>query len=167
MIAKTYLLHYGSDFLPFLEILPSLVDKDASWAFKVEDITDGSDDSADEDEEGTQITEPDSPISSGLSPISAKAKSSFSIPTSSREHKSGPQFTVKSLLMPNQTPALSSGQSDADISPKQLIKDLLKTAQELQAVDSDEIAQEITRIEAKLFLDIEVGLRSNTNAFYS
>ncbi|KAE9398927.1 hypothetical protein BT96DRAFT_711392 [Gymnopus androsaceus JB14] len=45
IISKTYLLHYRSDFLPFLEVLLMLVDWDSSWALKVDDTANESDDS--------------------------------------------------------------------------------------------------------------------------
>ena len=54
-ISNTHLLHYGSDFLPFLEQLPTLRDIESSWAMKVDDTLDVSDDSdegtLDEDED--------------------------------------------------------------------------------------------------------------------
>jgi threonyl-tRNA synthetase len=45
IIAKTHLIHYGLEFLPFLEVLPNLVDQDTIWALKVEGPTYESDDS--------------------------------------------------------------------------------------------------------------------------
>ena len=50
----------------------------------------------------------------------------------------------------------AGGQPDEEV-PKHQIKELLKISQQLALIDSTEIAQEITRIEAKAFLEIEVS----------
>lgn len=154
IISKTYLLHYGSEFLPFLEMLPNLVDQDSAWAWKTDDV--GSDDSNSllEDEDEGPVTDMDSP---GASPVSTRAKDIPPIPppaVPSRERK--PSLPLPSILTSGK--ALSAGQTEiVDTSEKQQIKDLVKLAQEVLALDPDEIAQEITRVELKLFLDIQVN----------
>jgi hypothetical protein len=75
IIAKTYLIHYGLEFLPFLETLPNLVDKDASWALKVNSTTEESDDSysmLDEEEVRSARSISESPVvsSTGARPAS-------------------------------------------------------------------------------------------------
>ncbi|GLB36172.1 putative guanine nucleotide exchange factor for Ras-like small GTPases [Lyophyllum shimeji] len=150
IISKTYLLHYGSEFLPFLEMLPNLVDQDAAWALKVDDIADESDDSYSllEDEE-IHPSGDDDPVSSS-SPLEEKTVPPLpSMP--SRERK--PSLPLPLVLATGATS--NSGHLETDTSDKQQIKDLIKLSQELQAMDSEEIAQEITRIEVKLFLDIK------------
>ncbi|KAG6842636.1 hypothetical protein C0991_000163, partial [Blastosporella zonata] len=146
IISKTYLLHYGSEFLPFLEMLPTLVDHDAAWALKVDVV--------DESEDTDSLLEEE-----GLHPSSDATI--FSLPAqdqpislssgAARERK--PSFPLPSML----TNGSKSGNSsvDMDTSEKQQIKDLLKLSQEIQVLESEEIAQEITRIEVKLFLDIQ------------
>ncbi|KAF9459923.1 ras guanine nucleotide exchange factor domain-containing protein [Collybia nuda] len=149
IISKTYLLHYGSEFLPFLEMLPNLVDQDSAWAWKVDDI--GSDDSNSLlEEEESPATDTDSP---DVSPILIREKALASIPLGpSRERK--PSLPLPSILTSGTT--VSAGQIEvADTSEKQQIKDLVKLAQEVLTLDPDEIAQEITRVEVKLFLDIQ------------
>lgn len=149
IISKTYLLHYGSDFLPFLEILPSLVDHDAAWALKVDDI-DGSDDTNSLFEEEEPHT-PDVDSAIIASPISPIEKPVPPLPSmASRERK--PSLPLPSIISSN----LSAGQTETDTSEKQQIKDLVKLAQEVLLLDVDDIAQEITRVEVKLFLDIKV-----------
>ena len=63
IISKTYLLHYGSEFLPFLELLSSLFDKDVAWALKIDDNAEESDDSyslLEDKEDHTSKSEADS-----------------------------------------------------------------------------------------------------------
>ena len=140
IIGKTYLLHYGSDFLPFLEVLPNLFDKDAAWSTKPDDIADESDDSyslGDDDEEITPITENGPSDSDSASPTSLKG--------------------IVGLLGYAPASKLNISIHDgSEPSVKQLCRELVKIAHEVNALDSEEIAQEITRIGAKMFLDIEV-----------
>lgn len=132
-------------------MLPNLVDQDSAWAWKIDDI--GSDDSNSlfEDEDESPGTDIDSP---NVSPVSIRAKDIASLPpVSSRERK--PSLPLPSILTSGTT--LSAGQTEiVDTSEKQQIKDLVKLAQEVLNLDPDEIAQEITRVEVKLFLDIQV-----------
>lgn len=140
IISKTHLLHYGSEFRPFLEILPTLIDYDAAWAVKI-DTADDIDDPYDDEE-----VHPSKNDSASSSPVQEQPDSIPSV--TARERKSS--FPLPSRL------AIGLKQPDADLSEKQLIKDLLKVSQEIQALEPEEIAQEITRVEVKLFLDIKV-----------
>ncbi|KAG5351213.1 hypothetical protein C0989_007398 [Termitomyces sp. Mn162] len=143
IISKTHLLHYGSELLPFLEMLPTLIDHDAAWAMKL-DTADENDDLYEDEEahlSGDDSVSP-SPVQEQPDPISAVV---------SRERKSS--FPLPSRLAIGLKANI--GQSDMDVSEKQLVKDLLKVSQEIQALEPEEIAQEITRIEVKLFLDIK------------
>lgn len=47
VLRQSHTLHYGSDFLPFLERLPTLADEDGAWAMKVSDISSGLSDESD------------------------------------------------------------------------------------------------------------------------
>ncbi|RDB28973.1 Ras guanine nucleotide exchange factor P [Hypsizygus marmoreus] len=147
IISKTYLLHYGSEFLPFLEMLPSLVDQDAAWALKVDDVADESDDSYSlhEDEESPPVKDAGSPMPLMDKPVPPLP------PLPQRERK--PSLPLPLILASGSH--LSAGQLETEISEKQQIRDLVRLAQEVLALDPDEIAQEITRVEAKLFLDIK------------
>lgn len=161
IIAKTYLLHYGSDFLPFLEMLPNLTDKDAAWALKAEDPAEESDDSYsifDDDDGDDDTTGPELDATTPRS--SPPGTRSPRSPTLSRERKPSLTLHAKSFVMPNNSPPPYPGNTEiSDLSAKQLIKELVKVAQEVNGIDSEEIAQEITRIEARMFLDIEVCAR--------
>ncbi|KAI0051683.1 ras GEF [Auriscalpium vulgare] len=153
IISKTHLLHYGSDFLPFLESRP-LVDKDAAWALKVDETPDESDDSysLSEDEEDHLGSEP--PTRTSVQASQRKLTSS-SGPTSARERKSSLPLTAKALVMPDVMADTTLYTTDADPSPKQLLKDLLLMSNDLTLIPANDIAEEITRIETRLFLRIE------------
>ncbi|KAF8872129.1 ras guanine nucleotide exchange factor domain-containing protein, partial [Gymnopilus junonius] len=142
IISKTHLLHYGSEFLPFLEELPSLVDRDSAWALKVE-ITDNDTDSGSEEE--THVVETKESHSADRTPDPPN------VATASRQRKSSLPHP-KAMLPPQLN---NPYQPLNDYTPKQHIKDLVKLAQDVLSTDSEEIAQEITRKGVKQFLDIE------------
>ncbi|KAF9044714.1 ras GEF [Hymenopellis radicata] len=151
IISKTYLLHYGSDFLPFLELLPNLVDKDASWALKVEDIASESDDSYSllEEEEEKSVDSSSRPPQTTSSPKEKKVPP----PNVFRERKGSLPLTAKALL-PHPLDDFSQYDHTPD-NPKQQLRELQKLAVEVNNADPEELAREITRLESKLFLDIE------------
>ncbi|KAF8560386.1 ras GEF [Imleria badia] len=148
IIGKTYLLHYGSDFLPFLEHLPNIIDSDSVWAHKADHLLDDADDpysiSDGEDESLAVITD------SGSSNLSSVPPSHGN--STSRERKQSLPLSAKAWIMP----ITSSHPSEVtEISPKQILKELYRQSLELQNYDCSEIAEEITRVEAKLFMEIE------------
>ncbi|KAJ6575137.1 ras guanine nucleotide exchange factor domain-containing protein [Mycena capillaripes] len=154
--SKTYLLHYGSDFLPFHELLPNLVDKDAAWAHKPDYPEDESD--YDDDEKSAVLTLSSTHSSESLpqtarSP-SVKAKPTPPIPSAFRERKGSLPLGNK-LIAPQATPNGLAQPENPEVNHRSQLKDLQKLAADVNATDSEEIAQEITRLELKLFLDIE------------
>ncbi|KAF7306943.1 Ras guanyl-nucleotide exchange factor [Mycena indigotica] len=151
--SKTYLLHYGADFLPFHELLPNLVDKDAAWALTPDYPEDESD--YDDDEKSAVLTLGSTHSSDPELPAAARSPSSkVKTPATSRERKGSIPFSAKLISAP---PALNGpGPSDnSEANYRSTLKDLLKLASDVNALESEDIAQEITRLEAKLFLDIE------------
>ena len=152
IIGKSYLLHYGSDFLPFLEHLPNIVDSDSAWAHKADHLLDDADDPysiSDGEDESLAITTDSA--SSNLSSVAPSHENSTG--SNSRERKQSLPLSAKALIIP----VISSHPPDvAEISPKQLLKELYRQSLELQNYDCSEIAEEITRVEAKLFMQIEV-----------
>lgn len=152
LVNKTYLLHYGCDFKPFLEYISNLVDTDATWAQKTEPLLDESEDpylfSDGEDLSFVATTVGSASASrSSVAPSNENAVSS-----SSRERKQSLPLSAKALIMPT-----SAQMADVpEVPPKQLLKELSKQAQELQTYDCAEIAEEITRNEAVLFMEIQV-----------
>jgi hypothetical protein len=151
VVAKTYLLHYGCEFLAFTELLARYEDLDAAWALPVEDESDESYSLYDDDEEIPSV--PDSPTASEID-HSAMIHRPPSIIVSSRERKSS--LPLSNILHGNlgTAPATAFNPDDPDF--KKLLKDLVRNSQDIANVDSTLIAEEITRIEAKYFLDIKV-----------
>ncbi|KAG1825958.1 ras guanine nucleotide exchange factor domain-containing protein [Suillus subaureus] len=152
IVGKTYLLHYGSDFLPFLSHLPNITDTDAAWALKSENPVDESEDpySISDGEEEALVVEIESPSTSH----SSVARSNDNLPSAAsvRERKSSLPLSAKIFIPVNS----SHNQGDAqDMSPKDLLNKLRSNAQTLATFDCSAIAEEITRVEAKLFMDIE------------
>ncbi|ETW87236.1 hypothetical protein HETIRDRAFT_378044 [Heterobasidion irregulare TC 32-1] len=154
IISKTHLLHYGSDFLPFLEGRP-MVDKDADWALKVEESQDESDDSynmfEDEDDGAARVHSPVSVVKVPLP--NDKPHSGF---PSARERKPSLPLMAKALVMTNAPPSgYLHNAEPKEPKLKQTIKELQRISQELYSLDPDHVAQEITRVSTKLFLRIE------------
>ncbi|KAG5635097.1 hypothetical protein H0H81_012453 [Sphagnurus paluster] len=157
IISKTYLLHYGSEFLPFLEVLPNLVDHDAAWALKVDDLADESDDSYSLlEEEEVHPAPPASTLNTDTGAIPAPNidKPVPPLPTSAPSRERKHSIPISSII--GNGPSSSGGPLEADTSEKQQIKDLVRLSQEIQGLEPENIAQEITRIEVELFLNIQV-----------
>jgi len=156
MLAKPHLLHYGSQLLPFLEVLPTLQDRDSSWAVQpeirdesdVEDFLDEEEDfQLDKPEQGgppSQLTSPDATPPILVPPVISQPASS------ARDRKPRPLMRSLGLVL--------SGSSDYDQSAKQQLKEFTRISNEIMALDISEVAEEITRVQAKYFLDITVSL---------
>ena len=149
IIAKTYLIHYGLEFLPFLETLPNLVDKDVRWALKVDSSTEESDDSysmLDDDEVRSPSPVSESPV---VSATSARPAPPTQAP-GTRERK-------RSLPLSKSTPKSATHNSgELEHSSKNVIRELQRISVELFNLNSVDIAQEITRVQKGLFLKIQV-----------
>lgn len=153
ILRKVHLCHYGTDFLPFLEHISNVSDVDAAWAQKAEPLLDDSDDSycISDGEDDTLVSSlAVESASASASKCSVTQSYENSIGSSSRERKQSLPLSAKALIMPVSPPVSDS----PDIPPKQLLKELAKYSQELQNYDCSEIAEEITRVEATLFLAI-------------
>ena len=144
IISKTHLLHYGSEFLPFLEQLPERRDTDAAWALRTETLDNDSEEyTPDEDDEDERTI---SALGSRpLQPVTKRTKSepATSVP---RERKAS--------LPPGRSS--TTGSQSQDLPPRQLLRDLQAISRDLEKIDSLEVAQEITRNGVKLFLAIQV-----------
>lgn len=154
ILRKTHLCHYGTDFLPFLEHISTVPDVDAAWAQKAEPLLDDSDDPycISDGEDDTLGSSPAVESASASASKSSVAQSyETSAGSSSRERKQSLPLSAKALIMPVSPPVADS----PDIPLKQLLKELAKHSQELQNYDCSEIAEEITRVEATLFLAIK------------
>lgn len=166
IITKTYLLHYGAEFLPFLEMVSGLKDKDASWALKVEE--ESSDSSSISDEEHSFLVPATSPRPASPPPVKQEPVP-VSTPTMqpgfARERKASLPLTAKALIAApsfnstNPSPRLPHREpEDANVvyPVKFILRYLQATSQSLQIADPSDIAQEITRIQCQFFLRIEV-----------
>ncbi|TDL28449.1 ras GEF [Rickenella mellea] len=165
-LSHTHTLHYGSDFLPFIEMLPNQVDQDASWALKVEDNSTESDESDGifDDDHESDTTEVESPTSVshgtiGTSSSTIADSSPFDPTASGRERKSSLPLAAKSML---HAPSSSSNPRNhlrptvnGKTPTRDLLTKLLRIANHVLNVEAAEIANEITRVEADLFLKIE------------
>lgn len=148
IIAKTYLIHYGLEFLPFLETLPSLVDKDAGWALKFDSSTEESDDSYSMlDEEEVRSVSPGSENLAGSS-ASARPASPAQMP-GSRERK-------HSLPLSRSTPkSATSHNGELEHSSRTVLRELQRISADLFILSPVDVAQEITRVQKGLFLNIQ------------
>jgi len=150
IISKTHLLHYGSEFLPFFEQLPSLKEEDTAWALKVDTADTDSDTYCGSEDDETRVEVGDTVGNDAASVRAMSSSSKNTVPP--RERKSSLPLTKSPF------PTLQT-----EPTPKQLLKDLVKLANELLTYDSDDIAKEITRREVELFLKIKVLVNSCSN----
>lgn len=160
-LSKTYLLHYGAHFLPFLENIPNLQDRDASWALKVEEDSDESSlvSVVSEDIEFTgsgsdskSLPELPSRVRSrnGSQPVRSQVLT--------RDRKSSlPLSTAKAMMIGSSTLPYGIAETVHETSPKQLLKRLQSMSDEVLKADFTQIAESITRIEARYFLRIEAS----------
>lgn len=161
IIGKTHLIHYGLEFIPFLEKVGQYIDEDLAWAKKLDPSEEESDDaySIGEGDDDALVSRSESPISSSPNISFANTRpgpTASSAP--SRERKQSLPLTAKAIVMPATKPSNSNtGSIDSfESSPKQILRELGRISAELNDIPAADIAQEITRIETKLFLDIKV-----------
>ncbi|KAI0094911.1 ras guanine nucleotide exchange factor domain-containing protein [Irpex rosettiformis] len=159
IIGKTYLLHYGSVFIPFLETLPKLKDEDTSWALKVEEPKDDSDDASSVAD--AHVTTSGSPVSSRTSHSlhdseQPAAPSPPPPPTNNipRGRKSSLPLHAK-ILMSSNSPTQSSHSSSSELTWSKKLKALSGFAAQFTDIDISSVAQEISRAQCRSFLEIK------------
>ena len=153
IVGKTYLLHYGSEFIPFMEVLSTLKDQDSTWAMKVDEPRDDSDDSASVADPSAAA--PVSPVSSMTSqslPENLERTQEVPPPTM-RERKASLPLSTKLSMITSPTHGYMDGQEH---SSKNQLKMLVNVAQQVLQTDPTTIAHEITKVECKYFLQIQV-----------
>jgi len=149
IMGKSHLLHMASIFIPFMDEIPQLVDPSAGWAMKADILDDDNEDrytltdADDHSESGQRLSvSNDSRTSSDFATYKPTAS-----PSSSRVRTSSlPLLFLSSQPMP--LPELDPSQK--------LVRDLLRVSHELDFVHPRDIAQELTAMEAQLFLSIKV-----------
>lgn len=172
MLKQTHTLYYGSDFLPFLELLPNLVDEDGPWALKVTGVSPSFEEESDGstveevDLDGVERETEESPIVAKSTVLASSggilepASNGERLP--SRDRKSSLPLSAKTFLgtaatSPNQ---MRSSPFASPPSGKDVLARLVKAANAVLHFDPEMIAQEITRRELELFLQIEVSTSS-------
>ncbi|KIK36920.1 hypothetical protein CY34DRAFT_16053 [Suillus luteus UH-Slu-Lm8-n1] len=125
IFGKTYLLHYGSDFLPFLSHLSNIIDTDAAWALQSKIPVDESEDpySISDGEEETLVVETESPSTSHS--LVTRSNDNFPSAASVRERKSSLPLSARISIPANS----SHSQGDAQaMSPKDFLNKLRSNA---------------------------------------
>lgn len=154
IMGKTYLLHYGSEFIPFMETLSTLKDPDVAWAMKVDEPKDESDDSS-SFKEHVKFSASSHPLAP-LSEITPPAAAQKSI---ARERKHSLPLSARILVM--ETSPTHIGLSDSiEHSPQKKLKILVNLSNQFMSTDPTSLAQEISRLESTFFLQIEVRCQS-------
>lgn len=159
ILKQPHTLNYGSEFLPFLEMLPTLVDQDAAWALPPPDAVLPSPSESEESDSyveegvrgvGGEDTEGDSPTSiSSLPPDTVKGVRPGVVGT--RNRKTSSLTTKVSSLA-------SSGRNHQPLSSKEILAKLVKVSQNVLHFSSEVIAEEITMKELELYIQFEVRL---------
>ncbi|CCM01971.1 uncharacterized protein FIBRA_04044 [Fibroporia radiculosa] len=155
VVTKSHLVHYGTDFLPFLDTLADLKDRDQTWALKIEEESDDSSWLSEED--GYRPIDTESPASSNSSRQPLHRNSSATPPAQpsmTRDRKSSLPLTAKALAM-GQSMLSPTNSDGTDQTPKQVLRRLVQVSEEVQKCAIKDIVNEITRIEVKFFLDIK------------
>lgn len=149
-------LHYGSDILPFIEELPTLHDVDTSWSIQEDSRGDSDEDIEDEEDDAARK----SILNDSVTAAVANANLEVMSRPSTRERTGSLPFSARSISLPLSTTFSASSDSSSRTSgsmpKKNSLKDLVKLAVTVLNFDLSEIAQQITKIQSEIFLDIEV-----------
>jgi len=145
------------------------VDRDAPWSYKEENGV--GEESSDDDDSYSFVEDPTTTTTLGSVDEhdgleTDPGSSALSLPEkklqTQRERKGSLPLTAKAILQQSSANS-SSNAADAvlgkgsELSTKELLRHLQRIAAELNTVEPEEIAQEITRWESELFLAIEVS----------
>ena len=142
-----------------METLPALKDQDSSWAMKVEDPKEDSDDSTSLHGPAQDRVKGESSSHSLLppveNPISIQPTETTAKPVA-RARKHSLPLSAKILVMESSPNHI--GVSDSiEHRPKDKLKLLVNISNQFLQTDPTSLAQEISRLESKFFLQIEVG----------
>lgn len=153
ILKQSHTLGHGSDFLPFVEMLPTLTDNDIGWALKVEESVAESDESDSMfDDDDSLTTEPDSNHNRRVGPSVDRTE----IPkTLIRERKPSLPFSSMSLISTSRNET-GRPRGLSQTSMKEIMSKLNRASHMTLIFDSESIANEITRGDAELFLRIKV-----------
>ena len=153
ILGKTYLLHYGSEFIPFLEKLSTLKDEDSTWALKAEETREDSDDCV-------SFKEPVDTTSSRRSLRSEETGPVEKPKTAPRERKHSLPLSARILVMESgqslANPFLGAADS-IDHPPARKLKILVQYSNTFINTDPTSVAQELSRFECRFFMQIKVS----------
>ncbi|TCD71512.1 hypothetical protein EIP91_008893 [Steccherinum ochraceum] len=153
ILGKTYLLQYGSEFIPFMELLPTLDDKDAAWAMKVEDPKYDSDDSSSFDAAADTLDSPVSGVASlpePSAPVATRSRTQSTVTNRDRKSSLPLSNPNRSTMMASPSPVQPLAAEI--VTHKAVLKKLQMVSSELNQYDPTDVAQEITRHESELFV---------------
>lgn len=155
-------LHYGSDILPFLDELPRLKDMDSSWGLPCQDpAASDESDTLLEEVETISLSKNISQETFASSAVHSSGKDTSSVQSkpksSTRERKASLPLSTKSMTSPtgSDNHRLSS-KAPSSLPSRNSLKDLIRLSQTLATYETEEIAQQITKMQTDLFLAIEV-----------
>ncbi|KAI5124751.1 hypothetical protein M0805_005385 [Coniferiporia weirii] len=151
ILRQTHTLYYGSDFLPFLEMLPTLQDRDSGWAVKVETSIAESDESDSNYE--SEDTGDESPSTLPI-PHSVDVTLASSRPIT-RERKSSIPLSAKTFLQGTLPASVRVPGPHGNSPSRDSVSRLLRASNTLLHFDSEDIAKEITRRALGLYMKIE------------
>jgi hypothetical protein len=157
ILGKTYLLHYGSEFIPFLEKLPTLKDEDSSWAMKVEEPKEDSDGSESFHEPAISVKSNGSQRSLPIEDTAPRVTTPKSIPRE-RKHSlplSARMFVLESSASVN--PFVGAADS-IDHAPAKKIKLLTQVSNNFVNADPTSVAQELSKFECEFFMKIKASI---------
>ncbi|KIP11969.1 hypothetical protein PHLGIDRAFT_98679 [Phlebiopsis gigantea 11061_1 CR5-6] len=155
IIGKTYLLHYGSEFIPFVETLPTLKDIDSTWALKIKEPKEDSDDSSSMKPPHKESVQSDTNSHPPLPPADSPPIAAIAtVKAVARERKHSLPLSARILVM--ETSPTNLGVSDSiEHRPKDKLRILVNLSNQFLQTDPTTLAQEISRLESKFFLQIK------------
>ena len=170
ILSNTHTMHYGAELYPFVQVIPELEDVDVSWALKQEnrrDTDDGLENVNDEHAEALNVAaavsiavtpeREDAPSIADRTPtVSTPVPTSAGLPSATK-NRSGTHLDLPSQPIPT-LPSKPLRGPDAPPGAKCNMKELMKASAAIVNLEANRIAEEITRIEAPLFLAVEVSL---------
>lgn len=171
IIGKTYLLHYGSEFIPFLENLPTLKDKPFAWAMKLDGPKDDSDTSPSTNKAAasssrasrtSSLASHPPPMTDDPPPLPQPAAAK----TVARERKHSLPLAARVHLM-EQSAGHGSATESIEHSPKNKLKILMNICNQFLQTDPSSLAQEITSVQIDFFLMIKVRVIGSSRVLRS
>ncbi|KZS92981.1 hypothetical protein SISNIDRAFT_92319 [Sistotremastrum niveocremeum HHB9708] len=157
ILSSPTLMHYGSDMLHFVELLPQLIDKDAAWAIPIESADDDASsyrfEDGSEDDNGPRSAH----ASKGV--VSHKKISTKPVVDSREATRAAQSLSSQDSQNSRNVSTLAQDsivrQLNGSLDNKSVLRKLRDSASAAACYPSEDIAEEITRVMAVAFLSIE------------